>query len=102
MNKKYLILGGVLIAIGGIGFFLYKKFVTDKVTKMATEVEQDIAQAEAMAQAEAEAMAMAQAMTSSTKPDMVLTSSLGSPVVAYTPSGAPLTNAQLLQQYVNR
>lgn len=96
MNKKYLILGGVLIAIGGIGYFLYKKFVTDKVTKMATEVDQDIAQAEA------EAMAMAQAMTSPTKPDMVLTSSSGSPVVAYTPSGAPLTNAQLLQQYVNR
>ena len=99
MNKKYLILGGVLIAVGGIGFFLYKKFVTDKVTKMATEVEQDIAQAEAMAQAEAEAMAMAQAMTSQPKP---MTSSSGSPVVAYTPSGAPLTNEQLLLQYVNR
>ena len=96
MNKKYLILGGVLIAIGGVGYFLYKKFVTDKVTKMATEVDQEITQAEA------EAMAMAQAMTSSTKPDMVLTSSSGSPVMAYTPSGAPLTNAQLLQQYVNR
>jgi hypothetical protein len=94
MNKKYLILGGVLIAVGGVGYFLYKKFVTDKVTKIATEVDQDIAQAEAMA--------MAQAMTSPTKPDMVLTSSSGSPVVAYTPSGAPLTNAQLLEQYVNR
>lgn len=93
MNKKYLILGGVLIAIGGIAYFLYKKFVTDKVTKMATEVDQDIAQAEAMA--------MAQAI----KPDMVLTSSSGTPVMAYdtfTPSGAPLTNAQLIQQYVNR
>ena len=92
MNKKYLILGGVLIAVGGIGYFLYKKFVTDKVTKMATEVDQDIAQAEAMA--------MAQAMTSPTKPNMVVTSSSGSPVslynpntstpVAYTPSGAPI------------
>jgi hypothetical protein len=88
MNKKYLILGGVLIAIGGVGYFLYKKFVTDKVTKMATEVDQDIAQAEAMAQA----------MTSQPKPIMV--SSSGSPVsiynpntstpVAYTPSGAPI------------
>lgn len=96
MNKKYLILGGVLIAIGGVGYFLYKKFVTDKVTKMATEVDQEIVQAEA------EAMALAQAMTSPTKPDMVLTSSSDSPVVAYTPSGAPLTNEQLLQQYVNR
>jgi len=91
MNKKYLILGGVLIAVAGVGYLLYKKFVTDKVTKMATEVDQDIAQAEAMAMA-----------TMSTKPDMVLTSSSGSPVMAYTPSGAPLTNAQLLQQYMNR
>ena len=98
MNKKYLILGGVLIAVGGIGYFLYKKFVTDKVTKMATEVDQDIAQAEA----EAMAMAQAESMLSPTKPDMVLTSSSGAPVMAYTPSGAPLTNAQLLEQYVNR
>jgi hypothetical protein len=96
MNKKYLILGGVLIAVAGIGYLLYKKFVTDKVTKMATEVDQDIAQAEAMA------MAQAESMLSPTKPDMVVTSSSGSPVVAYTPSGAPLTNAQLLQQYMNR
>lgn len=94
MNKKYLILGGVLIAIGGIGFFLYKKLVTDKVTKMATQVDQEITQAEAMA--------MAQSMASLIKPDMVVTSSSGAPVSAYTPSGTPLTNAQLLQQYVNR
>ena len=100
MNKKYLILGGVLIAIGGVGYFLYKKFVTDKVTKMATEVDQDIAQAEAMA--------MAQAMTSPPKP---MVSSSGSPVsffnpytnepVAYTPSGEPITNPLLLQ-YLNK
>jgi len=96
MNKKYLILGGVLIAVAGIGYLLYKKFVTDKVTKMATEVDQDIAQAEAMA------MAQAESMLSPTKPDMVVTSSSGSPVVAYTPSGEPLTNAELLQQYMNK
>jgi hypothetical protein len=96
MNKKYLILGGVLIAISGIGYFLYKKFVTDKVTKMATEVDQQITEAEALA------MAQAESMLSPTKPDMVITSSSGSPVVAYTPSGAPLTNAQVLQQYMNR
>lgn len=100
MNKKYLILGGVLIAIGGIGFFLYKKLVTDKVTKMATEANQEVTQAES--EAEAMAMAMAQAMTSAIKPDMVVTSSSGAPVSAYTPSGTALTNAQLLQQYVNR
>jgi type IV secretory pathway TrbF-like protein len=96
MNKKYLILGGVLIAVAGVGYLLYKKFVTDKVTKMATEVDQDIAQAEAMA------MAQAESMSSPSKPDMVITSSSGSPVSAYTPSGAPLTNAELLQQYINR
>ncbi len=96
MNKKYLILGGVLIAVAGVGYLLYKKFVTDKVTKMAMEVDQDIAQAEAMA------MAQAESMSSLTKPDMVVTSSSGSPVVAYSPSGAPLTNAQLLQQNMNR
>ncbi len=89
MNKKYLILGGVLIAIGGVGYLLYKKFVTDKVTKMATEVDQDIAQAEAMA-------------TMSTKPDKVITSSSGDPVMAYTPSGQPLTNSQLLAQYATK
>lgn len=93
MNKKYLILGGVLIAIGGIGFFLYKKLVTDKVTKMATQVDQEIAQAEAEA--------MAQAMTSAfIKPEV--TSSSGTPVIAYTPSGEPITNTQLLQQYINK
>jgi type IV secretory pathway TrbF-like protein len=96
MNKKYLILGGVLIAIAGVGYLLYKKFVTDKVTKMATEVDQDITQAEAMA------MAQAESMSSATKPDKVITSSSGYPVIAYTPSGAPLTNQQLFQQYMNR
>jgi hypothetical protein len=96
MNKKYLILGGVLIAVAGVGYLLYKKFVTDKVTKMATEVDQDIAQAEALA------MAQAESMLSPTKPDMVITSSSGSTVVAYTPSGAPITNAELFQQYMNK
>jgi hypothetical protein len=99
MNKKYLILGGVLIAVAGVGYLLYKKFVTDKVTKMATEVDQDIAQAEAMAEAMAESM---ESMSSPSKPDKVITSSSGSPVSAYTPSGAPLTNAELFQQYINR
>jgi hypothetical protein len=96
MNKKYLILGGVLIAVAGVGYLLYKKFVTDKVTKMATEVDQEITEAEALA------MAQAESMSSPSKPDMVITSSSGSPVSAYTPSGAPLTNAELFQQYINR
>jgi uncharacterized protein (UPF0333 family) len=84
MNKKYLILGGVLIAVGGVGYFLYKRFVTDKVTKMATELEQQDAQAMAMAQAEAEAM-----VTNSTRPSTTLGSSSMTPI-AYSPSGEPI------------
>ena len=99
MNKKYLILGGVLIAVAGIGYLLYKKFVTDKVTKMATEVDQDIAQAEAMAEAMAETMVT----PSAPKGDGA--------VVAYTTSGVPITQSSLgrpstnatdLQQFLNR
>jgi hypothetical protein len=93
MNKKYLILGGVLIAVAGIGYLLYKKFVTDKVTKMATEVDQDIAQAEDM-------LPSMESMTSAIKPSST-TNSFGDMVVAYSPSGEPLTNTQLLIQYAN-
>ena len=93
MNKKYLILGGVLIAVAGVGYLLYKKFVTDKVTKMATEVDQDIAQAEAM-------LPSMESMTSAIKPSST-TNSFGDMVVAYSPSGEPLTNTQLLMQYAN-
>lgn len=93
MNKKYLILGGVLIAVAGVGYLLYKKFVTDKVTKMATEVDQDIAQDEAM-------LPSMESMTSAIKPSST-TNSFGDMVVAYSPSGEPLTNTQLLMQYAN-
>jgi len=86
MNKKYLILGGVLIAVAGVGYLIDKKFVTDKVTKMATEVDQDITQAEAMAETMVTPLAP--------KDD--------GQIVAYTTSGAPITNAELFQQYMNK
>jgi hypothetical protein len=96
MNKKYLILGGVLIAVGGIGYLLYKKFVIDvNKEKMATELEQQ--QAEAMAQSMAENMG---AMTTNPIKDVVPSiNTFGDPVVAYSPSGQPLTNSQLLAQF---
>jgi uncharacterized protein (UPF0333 family) len=95
MNKKYLILGGVLIAIAGVGYLLYKKFVTDKVTKMATEVDQDIAQAEAMAET------MVTPLAPKDDGQIVAYTTSGVPITQSS-SGAPLTNAQLLQQYMNR
>lgn len=89
MNKKYLILGGVLIAIGGVGYLLYKKFVIDaNKEKMATE---NISQPDTMAQAMAEAM-----VTSPIKPSTTFGSSGMSPVIAYSPSGEPISNMDLL------
>ena len=93
MNKKYLILGGVLIAVAGIGYLLYKKFVVDvNQEKLASEVEQQ-QQPESM-------LPSMESMTSAIKPSST-TNSFGDMVVAYSPSGEPLTNTQLLMQYAN-
>jgi len=97
MNKKYLILGGVLIAVSGVGYLLYKKFVTDKVTKMATEVDQDITQAEAMAMAET----MVTPLAPKDDGQIVAYTTSGVPITQSS-SGVPLTNAELFQQYINR